>query len=55
MTLVLGELAGKEFRELNEKTSYGFRVRLDKLLVEGLREVRVRRVSNNLEVVEILE
>lgn len=53
--LALGELAGKRFNEFNERTEYGFRVRLDKLLAEELRRVRVRRVSDNLEVVEIID
>ncbi len=54
-TLALGELARRRFWEINEGTEYGFRVRLERLLAEGLREVRVRRISDSLEVVEIIE
>lgn len=54
-TLALGELAGRRFNEYNEETSLGFRVRLEKLLAEGLRDVRVRMISRDLDVVEILD
>jgi len=54
-TLALGELAGKRFNEYNEETEYGFRVRLDKLLAKDLKKVRVRHVSKDLELVEIIE
>ena len=54
-TLALGELASKRFNEYNEETEYGFRVRLDKLLAKDLKEVRIRRVSIDLDVVEIIE
>ena len=54
-TLALGELAGKRFNEYNEETEYGFRVRLDKLLAKDLKKVRVRHVSKDLDVVEIIE
>ena len=54
-TLALGELAGKRFNEYNEETEYGFRVRLDKLLAKDLKKVKVRRVSKDLDVVEIVE
>ncbi|MEM4497517.1 MAG: hypothetical protein QW692_01685 [Nitrososphaerota archaeon] len=54
-TLALGELAGRRFNEYNEETSFGFRVRLEKLLAEGLKDVRVRIVSRDLDVVEILD
>ena len=54
-TLALGELAGKRFNEYNEETEYGFRVRLDKLLAKDLKKVKVRHVSKDLDVVEIIE
>ena len=54
-TVALGELAGKRFNEYNEETEYGFRVRLDKLLAKDLKKVRIRRVSIDLDVVEIIE
>ena len=54
-TLALGELAGKRFNEYNEETEYGFRVRLDRLLAKDLKKVRVRHVSKDLDVVEIVE
>ncbi|MEM3922131.1 MAG: hypothetical protein QXG25_04540 [Nitrososphaerota archaeon] len=41
--------------EVDEATSFGFRVRLEKLLAEGLRDVRVRMISRDLDVVEILD
>ncbi|MEM1977204.1 MAG: hypothetical protein QXX29_04835 [Nitrososphaerota archaeon] len=53
-TPALGELTGRRFNEYNEETSFGFRVRLEKLLAEGLRDVRVRMISRDLDVVEIL-
>ncbi|MEM2910139.1 MAG: hypothetical protein QXO01_03630 [Nitrososphaerota archaeon] len=52
-TLVLGETGERRFNEFNEETEFGFRVRLDKLLTEGLKEVKW--VSENLDVVEIIE
>lgn len=54
-TLALGELGRKMFDEYNEATEFGFRVRVDKLLAIGLKKVRVKNVSKNLDVVEILE
>ena len=54
-TLALGELARKRFNEYNEETEYGFRVRLDKLLAKDLKKVKVRHVSKDLDVVEIIE
>jgi hypothetical protein len=49
-----GRVAGKRFNEYDEETEFGFRVRLEKLLAEGLRQVRIKRVSKDLDVVEIL-
>jgi hypothetical protein len=54
-TPVLGELVGKRFNEYNGETEFGFRVKLERLLAEGLRQVRVTRVSKDLDAVEILE
>lgn len=54
-TIVLGELAGKRFNQYNEETEKGFRVRMDILLSEGLRSVRVNFISDKHHVVEVLE
>ena len=53
--MMLGKLARKRFDQYNEETEYGFRVRIERLLAEDLRKVKVRRVSEDLEVVEMLE
>ena len=53
--MALGELARKRFNQFNEETEFGFRVRLDKLLAEKLSNVRIKRVSDDLEVVEIVD
>ncbi len=54
-TIVLGELAGKRFNQYNEETEKGFRVRIDRLLSEGLRSVRIHFISDKHHVVEIPE
>lgn len=54
-TIVLGELAGKRFNQYNEETERGFRVKIEKLLSEELRNVRIDYVSDKHHVVEIIE
>jgi hypothetical protein len=54
-TIVLGELAGKRFNQYNEETKWGFRVKIERLLSEGLLNVKVHFVSDKHHVVEIIE
>jgi hypothetical protein len=54
-TIVLGELAGKRFSQYNEETERGFRVKIDRLLSEGLRNVKIHYISDKHHVVEIIE
>jgi len=54
-TIILGELAGKRFSQYNEETERGFRVKIERLLSEGLRNVKVYYISDKHHVVEIIE